>query len=689
MYTSHHRERANTALMLTLVLLGQMAVGLPAAASTDTVGKEADELADLSLEELMQIEITTFSRKPMALSATPAAVFVVSKDDIARSGARSIPDMLRMVPGVQVAQADASSWAVTARGSNGLFANKLLVLMDGRTLYTPLYSGVNWDLNDTDISAIDRIEVIRGPGATMWGSNAVNGVINIITRKASAADAGAVDLVAGTKRDEGQVAYSGALAGAEFRSYLKYFDRDGFAGDGNDDWDMVRGGVRIDWSDSGSNALSFSADLYSGHIGESTTTTYLAPPYNAFINERRSVDGGFASMIWNRAVSESSNFQLRMSYDKTRQRNVEPNETRETFDIDAQLRFALGERHDIVWGASYRGSHDDTAESFTISFDPDSRTQRLFGAFIQDEIKLIGDELFLTVGTKLEDNSFSNNDLEWEPNVRLSWLATESQTLWASVARAVRVPSRVEQDSHINGAVLPPGSPGNTFGVPMVLTVMGDPDLDSEDVIAYELGYRSQLSAHTRLDLAVFYNHYENIRTTVAGAPVCQPGAIAVPGIPPCFLTAQYVSLPVQMANGSDIDSHGVELSLWHMVSDNWWLQGAYTYLNVDDDPGATSGSLGQDYPDQQFSLRSSTNLGATTEFDLWLRYVDKLPAQDIDSYTTLDARASWLPVPALRVSLVGRNLLEARHAEFRPEFGDSLAVEIEREAYVELRWLF
>ena len=257
------------------------------------------------------------------------------------------------------------------------------------------------------------------------------------------------------------------------------------------------------------------------------------------------------------------------------------------------------------------------------------------------------------------------------------------------MARAVRVPSRSEQDATINGAVLPPGIPGNSFGVPIVLTVNGDPDLHNEDVIAYELGYRNQFSETASLDLAVFYNHYQNIRTTVTGAPICQPGAIPVPGFPPCFLTAEYVNLPVQITNGRDINSHGAELSLSYKVGENWRLQGAYTYLNVDDDPNATLAAVGQDYPANQLSLRSSTNLTATTELDFWIRYVDQLPEQAIDSYTTLDVRASWRPVPSLQVSVVGRNLLESSHAEFLSEFGASVPVEIKREAYVELRWLF
>ncbi len=680
--------RISVALGLVLVCLGLAPCSVTAAEESAAV-TDADDLMELSLEDLMKIEVTTFSRKPTLLSKTPAAVFVVSQADIARSGARSIPDVLRMVPGLEVAQVDSSSWAVTSRGSNGVYANKLLVLMDGRTLYTPLYSGVYWDLQDTDLSSIDRIEVIRGPGATMWGSNAVNGVINIITSKASATKGGAVDLVAGTIRDEATASYGGSLGEADYRAFVKYFDRQGYGQNNFDQWDMLRTGLRVDWTDGQANELFLSTEAFTGNIGENTTITFPTPPYTSFEDTHREVDGGFLLAGWSRTLSATSNFQMQMFYDRTSQDDVQPNETRDTAEIDFQHRFLAAPRHDLIWGASYRWSKDETSETFTFTLDPSSRTQRLLSAFIQDEIRLSGDELFLTVGTKVEQNNFSSNDLEWEPNVRLSWNVTEAQMLWASIARAVRVPSRVEQSATINGAVVPPGVPGNPFAVPFVLTVLGDPDLKTEEATAYELGYRYQIFEATRLDLALFYNQYEHTRTIIDRAPVCQPGAIPVVVNPVCFITAAYVSLPVQIANGDDIDSHGAELSMSHRMGPSWWLQGSYTYLYVDDAPGSTASAVSQDYPKNQLSLRSALNLKENAQFDLWLRYVDNLPAQDIGSYVTLDARASWSPVPPLEVALVGRNLLESRHAEFLQEFNESIPVEIEREAYLELRWKF
>jgi iron complex outermembrane receptor protein len=669
-----------------LICLGLACSGSPVFAASDAA---PDDLMNLSLEELMQVEITTFSRRPTQLSRTPAAVFVVSANDIAHSGARSIPDVLRMVPGLQVAQLDASTWAVTARGSNGVYANKLLVLMDGRTLYTPFYSGVYWGLQDTDLSSIERIEVIRGPGATMWGANAVNGVINIITKKAGADPGSTVSVASGNLRSEGQVSHAGTVAGTDYRSYLKYFDRDAFADTGYDDWDMLRAGLRVDGTLGESDQWFLNTEIFTADIGESTLITSPTPPYNQLNNINRDVDGAFLLTGWSRTLSETSGLQFKMFFDHTDRDGGAPEEVRDTFDIDMQHYFRAGDRHNIIWGVNYRLSEDETTGDFVISLDPASRTQHLLSAFAQDEIRLVGDELFMTVGTKLEKNSFSNNSLEWEPNIRLSWNVSETQTLWGSVARAVRVPSRIEQSATINGAVLPPGAPGNSFPVPFVLTIVGDPDMDTEEVIAYELGYRQQFSESTHVDVAVFYNQYSNLRIIDARAPVCQPGSVPISVNPMCFLSAQYVSLPIQMENGGDIDTHGLELSASHRFSPAWTMQAAYTYLHSDALPNAVSSAVSQDYPDQQLSLRTAFSPTATTDMDFWVRYVDQLSAQNVDSYLTLDTRFSWRPVPALELALVGRNLLGSGHVEFLQEFNETESVEVEREAYLELRWHF
>jgi iron complex outermembrane receptor protein len=653
---------------------------------------ETGELMDLSLEELLGLEVTTFSRTPQLLSATPAAMFVITQKDIVRSGARTIPDVLRMVPGVEVAQVDASTWAVTARGSNGVFANKLLVLQDGRSIYSPLYSGVYWDINDTDLQSIDRIEVIRGPGATMWGSNAVNGVINIITSKATGDDRGKADVVIGTERTEGKFSASGDVGAASIRAYGKYFDREGFDNSGFDGWDMLRGGVRVDWDYSETSSLTFTSEVFEGDIGERTVRPSLPAPYSSTADETRGVSGGFALLSWDKQLSDTSGFRFQTYYDQTNTGDVAPAETRDTIDVDWQHHFRWGGRNDIVWGLGYRYSEDETTGDFTITLTPDARRLEIFSAFVQDNLKL-SDELFLLVGTKVSRNNFSVNNLEWEPNVRLSWQASEQHTLWSSVARAVRIPSRVEQDGTIHGGVVPPGVPinGAVYSEPFLATVQGNPDQETEEVTAYEAGYRGYFGSSVELDVSVFYNEYENVRSIeVLGPPVCQPesgippagGPDSCPYFPP--FNDSYIELTLDMRNLTDFDSYGAEFNMSWQAVGSLYLQGNYSYLHVDDLP-VTPFSAGSDSPAHQVSLRSLWDMSAAIDLDFWLRYVGELEQQDVPAYITLDARASWEMTERLQMALVGRNLLEEGHVEFVEEFGETTGVEIPREVYLEL----
>jgi iron complex outermembrane receptor protein len=659
-------------------------------------GAETEKLIDLSLEELLQVKVTTFSRHPTALSKTPAAIFVMSQTDIQRSGARTIPDLLRMVPGVAVAQIDANTWAVTARGSNGVFANKLLVLMDGRTLYNPLFSGVYWEIQDTDLSSIERIEVIRGPGATMWGSNAVNGVINIITKKAKDTQGGRVEVVTGTETNlETTVRYGGEAGHMQYRTYVKYFDRDGYADDSYDDWDFSRIGGRLDWSDDTNDEITVIGEWYSGDVGENILTNSPVLPYSVSNNVDREYTGGFASMDWDRALSEDSAFKLKLYYDHYEIDNIPPEETRDTFEFDFQHNFSFASRHDVIWGLGYRHSEDDTVGSFTVGLDPASRTQRLYSGFIQDEIRLT-DDIYLALGTRVEKNNFTSENLEWSPNARLSWQTSDTSMLWGSVARAIRSPSRMEQAGHIVGVMLPPFvpvpplTPG--YPIPSAITINGDPDFDSEDVVAYELGFRSQPFDAVTLDLALFFNHYEDLRVGEFVAPLCEPSGIPVtdPLNPACFapVPPPYVNLPLTFFNRATQDNWGAELSVTYLALEWWRLDGAYSYLNVDDPP-VLPFSVGEDSPEHQFSLRSAMQVTDSLDFDLWLRYVDELEKQGVSSYTVLDSRLSYLATPSLRLSVVGRNLLESEHEEFREEFGLNERTQVPREAYVEIQWQF
>lgn len=670
----------------------------PASAwSAQRTGTETEDLMGLSLEELLRVNVTTFSRKPQALSKTPAAIFVISQSDIQRSGAKTIPDILRMAPGIEVAQLDANSWAVSARGSNGVFANKLLILMDGRTLYSPLYSGVYWEIQDTDLNSIERIEVIRGPGATMWGANAVNGVINIITKHAKDTQGTNIEVAAGNfTKFETTVSYGGEVGNAQFRTYAKYFDREGYADDNYDDWGFSRLGGRLDWSDQDNNRITMIGEIYAGDVGENilmNSATPFPPPappltYSISENIDREFLGGFALLTWNRDLSETSDIQFRTYYDRNTIDDIAPEETRDTIDFDFQHHFNLANRHDIVWGSSYRYSEDQTTGSFTVSLDPEDRSHRLLSGFMQDEIRL-SDSFYLTLGTKVEKSSFTDG-LDWSPNVRMSWLMSENSTLWASVARAIRSPSRIEQNGRIVGIVIPPFPPSLPTDPPTAITINGSPQYGNEEVIAYEAGFRSHPFESMTFDLALFFNSYDGLRTGVSGMPVCQPsGAPAFPPIPSsCPPGTGFLEFPITFANQQDQNTYGLELALVYQAMEWWRLDGAYTFLKTDDLAPLPS-SVGQDSPEHQLSIRSTMDLGDNTDFDLWLRYIDDLDSQGVDSYTALDMRLSYTPVPSVRLSIVGRNLIDSGHIEFVEEFGINQAVEIPREGYLEIQFQF
>jgi len=665
------------------------------ASATVTTAAETEQLIGLSLEELLQVTVTTVSRRPQTLSSSPAAIFVVSQTDIQRSGARTLPDILRMVPGIQVAQVDSSTWAVTARGPNGIFANKLLVLMDGRTLYSPMFSGVRWDVQDTDLSSIERIEVIRGPGAVMWGSNAVNGVINIITKDASETPGLRADVAVGSlTRAEATVRWGGSAGSAvDYRVYAKYFDRNGDApkinGSSYDDWDMGRVGTRIDWEPGENDSFTITAEHYDGSVGENFTANSVTPPYTVNTDVTVKPTGSFLTMNWNRTLSETSDLHLQVYYDHSERGGVAPAEDRDTYDLDFQHHFKLGSRNDIVWGFGIRLSEDRTIGSETFALYPADRTQRLYSGFVQDEIRLHADDLFLTLGTKVEKNSFSQSNAEWSPNVRLSWLMSETSTLWGSVAKAIRTPNRIEQNARILGDVVPPFTGTNTFPVPFAVTVNGDPEFDSEEVMAYELGYRAQPFEDMTIDITVFLNDYKDLRVIQAGDIVCQPAGLSISN-PACFASIAYAELPLSFINQAKQDTKGFELALSFVAQDWWRMYAAYTFLKMGGDTDSTEpNSAGEDSPENQLSLRSNMSLGTSSMLDLWLRYVGELEKQQVDAYVALDARLAWQATDSIRLSLIGRNLLDSSHLEFHEEFGSNQAIEIKREALAELVWQF
>jgi iron complex outermembrane receptor protein len=659
-----------------------LALALAGLAATAPAGElELERLKSLSLDELADIEVWIASRRPERVADIPAAVHVVTADDIRRSGATAIPEVLRMVPGVQVARIDANKWAVSIRGFNGIFSNKLLVLIDGRTVYSPSFSGVFWDIQDTLLEDIERIEVIRGPGASVWGANAVNGVINVVTRSAAETVGGLVSAGAGNEQAYLGVRQGVALGEGTFlRAYAKVHRQDAgvFAGgkDATDDWTQGRLGFRLDRDSEDGDALTLQGELYRQDAGQrriAPDLTRYAVVHDDDINR----DGAFLLARWRRAGQDGSARELEAYLDYVHMDQPYRDYRQYMFEVDySHLQARLG-RHEITWGLSLRLSQDDLAEDPILPFDPEDRFDQLYGAFVQDQITLVEDRLLLTVGSKIEHNDYTG--FEVQPTARLLWRLDPDHSLWASVSRAVRTPSRIEHDGALFQSVRPP-SPAPAPPLATAVRFEGDRALDSESLVAYELGYRGRLGARLSVDVAAFHNDYDRLRST----PLAFVTADASP--PPPHLTAHFVA-----TNEGAGHTYGVEVAADWRATERWRVQGAITWLEmaVDSFPSEESRS-----PDNHYSLRSQYALREDLDFDLWLRHVGELraadqAASDVGDYTTLDARLSWQATRDLNLSLVGRNLLGASHLEFDPDFLPYVPAEVQREVLVQVRWDF
>ncbi|MGH8177330.1 MAG: TonB-dependent receptor plug domain-containing protein [Steroidobacter sp.] len=602
------------------------------------------ELKKLSLEELSDIEVTSVSRREETANEASAAVHVITEEDIRRSGARSIPEALRLAPNLQVAQSGSRSWAISARGFNAPFANKLLVLIDGRTVYSPLFSGVFWDAQDTLLEDIERIEVISGPGATVWGANAVNGVINIITKHAR--DTQGVLVAAGAGTEErllGGFRY-GAEAGEDlhYRFYAKYFDRDdSVLADGEsaaDSWYSGQAGFRMDWTRS-QDLLTLQADVYGGH-GEQ--------PGDSDISQ----SGGNLLARWTRNFTDAERLQIQAYYDRTHQFAAgDFGDDLDTFDLDTQYGRDLGDRQHLLIGAGYRFTHDSVENvPEGIAFLPAALDRHLFSAFVQDEISFFEDQVKLTIGSKFEHNDYTG--FEIQPSARVAWIRGR-QVWWGAVSRAVRTPSRF--DRHL---FFPANEP---------FIFAGGPDFDSEELIAYEVGWRVKPHERFLASVATFYNDYDDIRSTSLGPP---------------FITQ----------NNVEGEIYGVELEATWQATDAWRLIAGYTLLQEDlrAKPGQVDLNDGQGEtfdPQQQAQVRSSLNLTRNIEFDVWIRYVDEVGSTGrgfgvVPDYVALDTRLGWSPIRSLQLALVGQNLLDEQHAEFGSR-------EIERAVYGKATWRF
>jgi iron complex outermembrane recepter protein len=660
-----------------LVFAAVLALSIPVRSQDTPV-----DLSNKSIEDLMNIEVTSVSRKEQKLSHIASAIFVITAEDIHRSGATNIPDLLRMVPGVEVAQINGNTWAISARGLTEEFSNELLVMVDGRNVYTPTTGGVFWDVVDVPIEDIERIEVIRGPGGSVWGANAVNGVVNIITKTAGETP-GLLVVAGGGNLDQGfaTTQYGGKLGGStQYRVYSKYFnqnhmpDLNGQSGD--DGWHMLQGGFRMDSKISPKDTLMVQGDIYTGKDGFPTRVfPSVTSPGTINVVSRVDVAGGFLQSVWNHTYSTRSDMSLLFSYD-TYERGDLLNEDRRTFNLEFQNHIAWGRRQDIVWGAGYRYSDSRTDGSLSLSLNPANLKTHLFSAFVQDEIYVVPERVSLTLGTKLEHNYYTGFGLM--PSARISYTPTAHQAIWAAVSRALRTPAEADAALRINFA----GFTG-AGGVPVIVAAVGNPNVKDEASLSYEAGYRTTLLSNLSIDVAAYYNHYDHQSTEEPGEPFFE--ATPLPA---------HMVLPIVTQNLSHGETHGMEIAANWKVNERWTLAPGFEFerIHMHASPGSQDSSTAPDTegsdPRFRAQIRSHVSLTTRLGWDLSAYYVDRLVALGVPSYTRLDTGLVWRWSERLSFSVVGQNLLKDRHLEFVSDFG-ATSTSIKRSGYAKLTWQY
>jgi iron complex outermembrane recepter protein len=648
------------------------------------------DLTEQSLEDLMNIEVTSASKTEEPLSRTAAAIFVIAQDDIARSGATNIPDLLRMVPGLEVAQINGSTWAVGARGFNQQFENKLLVMVDGRSVYSQTFSGVFWDTLDLPLSDIERIEVIRGPGGTIWGANAVTGVISIFTKKASETKGMYIEAGGGNlQQGFGMLQYGDTLGKkTDFRVYTKYFNQDHLldlnAQSGADGSHRLRSGFRTDSALSPKDSLMVEGDFSDGREGEfGFKLPSLTSPGFVPVSEEIDLADGSLEAIWNHAYSERSNSSLQFSFSQHRRDDPLNPELRNVYDLDYHQQFAIGNRQDFVWGLGYRETSDRIEGSLTVSMNPPDRTLQLFDSFIQDEIALVPARLFLTLGIKLEHNDYTG--FEFMPSVRASWSLSDRQMLWVAVSKALRAPSRNDTNLVLNiGNIAGPGN------APVLLRLLGNPQFGDERLIAYEAGYRTMLSKRLSIDVAAYFDDWNHLQTTEPSGSFFEPTPLPAHQVQ----TLTYENL----MHG---ENHGVEISVNWKATDKWEIGAGFApqQMHIRADPTSldtqTTLFVEGSTPNWPMQLRSHLDLRRGLAWDVSTYFVDSLNHQGplsnltIPSYTRLDTGLTWKLGEQFSLSLVGQDLMKDHHMEFEDVNGSMQSGQIKRSGYAKVTWQF
>jgi iron complex outermembrane receptor protein len=677
-FCSFKHTAATSALALLLSLILPVQATLADQASATAQGS-SENLAQLSLEQLGDIEVTTASKQPQQVQKMAAAVFVITQEDIRRSGATCIPEALRMAPGVQVSRIDGDHWSVSIRGFAGQFSKSLLVLIDGRSVYTPLYAGVYWDVQNVMMEDIERIEVIRGPGGTIWGANAVNGVINIITKSASdthgtvaALGGGSVDQGTGDVRYGGSVGKdfnyriyaTGDMRGPEFHS----------DGDGFDRWRMGQMGFRTDWKSGDRDNFTVQGDIYNAESGERVSLATFSPPAQITPDDTGYASGGNVLARWQHTTGEGSDIQIQAYFDRTNRQDIELGETRDTFDVDFVQHARIHDDQELTWGLGARVSPSNFIQtSVAVNFLPNKQTDSIYSGFVQYDLPIVRDKVTLTAGTKLEHNNFSGFD--YQPSVRLLWTPTLRQSFWAAVTRAVRTPSRLDQDVDFDIFI------ENTPTAPIFFEIQGDPKLKAEQLIGYEAGYRNQVNRHLYIDFTAFCNTYRDLQNY-------GPLTIAEGATPP----PPHIFIVVPYANGIQGDTDGAEIAPDWKITRWWQVRGSYSFLkmNLQDKPGYTDvGGLLASYegssPRDLIGFQSLFNLPKHFELDETYRYSSALSAQSVGSYSTADVRLGWHFGEGLDFSVMGQNLLRPYHYEFGGDPGP--LVGIKRSIYAKMTW--
>ncbi len=611
--------------------------------------KKPADLSNMPLEDLIKIQVTTASKKAQSFFDVPAAIYVITQQDIQRSGARSIPDLLRSVPGMQVNQNGAYSFPISARGFASGISDKMLVLVDGRSVYSPDYSGTYWDSLDLVLEDIDRIEVIRGPGGTLWGANAVNGIINIISKNAADTQGLLASTGAGGNDKTIDVLRYGNHFGknGSYRVYGKVASYsaldDGFGGSSSDPWNNYRMGMRADWGDAEHDSFSFMFDHYNERLATVDFRPVLGPPFWDISNKVFSVFGSSMIARWNHKASANSSSTLQLNYDDGQRLDPFLAQKLKNFDVDYQNQ-STSSKNALTWGLGYR-VYKDEMDVGRIQFTPPKKTLHIISCFAQLESQL-SPKLKSSIGTKLERNDYTGWEIQ--PSVKFTYKPNEKNVGWASIARAVRTPSRFDRESSLVGFTFPLDE--TTIGI---WDQNGNPDYKSEILLAYELGWRTQPNDRTFIDVAAFYNRYSRLRTLEQGEPFDTPDGTVFPNF---------------FGNKASGQTVGVETTVRYDASDHWRLTASGTVyspkfrLDKDStDPfGNYSTNGGGAAPRYQFTAASYFSASKTLDIDMMLYYYDRGIASFNPPNTRIDLRIGWKPSEHFQLSLSRHDITNA-----------------------------